>query len=270
MDFEDVFAFIAALVLSYIGSPVILKVLIKSNTLSPNYRGEKIPFCMGLLFVFVQAITMLTVFIALKDHIEILYYIISIVFIGLVGFMDDLIGEKNIKGLKGHIISFIKGDYTTGGIKAGSGFIISLFVSILISDSILDIIVNIFVIALFTNYSNIFDLRPGRSIKAFIFASVFLLITKNANDYDYIIYSFYGILLIYFPKDLKAKAMMGDVGSNVLGITLGIYCALSESLPVKAVYLLILIIIHIIAERYSFSRIIDNNKILKFIDNLGR
>ena len=34
-------------------------------------------------------------------------------------------------------------------------------------------------------------------------------------------------LLIYFPMDLKAKAMMGDVGSNILGITLGIYCTLS-------------------------------------------
>lgn len=270
MIFVNVFALIIALVLSYAGSPVVLKVLIKGNALSPNYKGEKIPVCMGLMFIIVQVITSLVLIISFKDDIEILYYLIAVLFIGLIGLLDDLIGEKNIKGLKGHIVSFVKGDFTTGGIKAGIGFLISLFVSILISDGILDTAVNTFVIALFTNYSNIFDLRPGRSIKAFIFASIALLITSNTNNYEYIIYSFYGILLVYFPLDLKAKAMMGDVGSNVLGVTLGIYCALSESLTVKAIYLIILLIIHIIAERYSFSKIIDNNRILKFIDNLGR
>lgn len=270
MVFVNIFAFIIALILSFAGSPVILKVLIKGNTFSPNYKGEKIPICMGLIFVFAQVITLSIIYILLKDDIEILYYLISVVFMGLVGLLDDLIGEKNIKGLKGHIVSFVKGDFTTGGIKAGIGFLISLFISILISDNILNTMVNTFVIALFTNYSNIFDLRPGRSIKAFIIASIALLITCRADNYQYIIYSFYGILLVYFPKDLKAKAMMGDVGSNVLGITLGIYCALSGSLTVRVIYLLILLIIHIIAERYSFTKIIDNNRLLKFIDNLGR
>ena len=39
---------------------------------------------------------------------------------GLVGIYDDLIGDKEVKGLKGHFISFLKGNPTTGGIKARS------------------------------------------------------------------------------------------------------------------------------------------------------
>lgn len=266
----NIFVFVTALVLSLIGTPIIFKMLIKGNTLSLNYKGENIPYIMGLLFIFVQTITLLILYIFFVEDTYILFYLISITIIGLVGLLDDLIGERDIKGLKGHIKSFLKGNPTTGSIKAGVGFLISFLLSLLISKNPLDFIVNTFLIALFTNYNNIFDLRPGRTIKAFIFASILLLITRNINKYEYFIYSFYGILIIYFPMDLKAKAMMGDVGSNVLGITLGIYCSLSNSLTVKIIYLAILVVIHIIAEKYSFTKIIDNNKILKFIDDLGR
>lgn len=266
----NILVFTTSLILSLMGSPIIYKTLINSNSLRPNFRGEKIPFCMGLLFIFVQTITLLVLYMFFRKDNEILFYLISILIIGIVGLLDDLVGVTDIKGLKGHIISFLKGKPTTGGIKAGVGFLISLIISLLISKNILDIIVNTFLIALFTNYNNIFDLRPGRSIKAFIFASIALLLTRTIGQFEYLIFSFFGIILIYFPMDLKAKAMMGDVGSNVLGITLGIYCSLSNGLIIKVIYLLILIIIHIIAEKYSFTKIIENNKILKFIDDLGR
>lgn len=266
----NILIFIISLILSLIFCPIILKMLINSKALRPNYRGEKIPFCMGVAFIFVQTISLLITYMFFQADIEILYYLISIILIGLVGLLDDLIGVEDIKGLKGHLISFLKGNPTTGSLKAGIGVLISLLISYLISNNILDIIVNTLLIALFTNYNNIFDLRPGRSIKAFIFASIALLLTREINKYDYLIYSFYGLLLIYFPIDLKAKAMMGDAGSNVLGITLGIYCTLSCGLITKSIYLLMLIIVHIIAEKYSFTKIIDSNRILKFIDNLGR
>ena len=43
-----------------------------------------------------------------------------------------------------------------------------------------------------------------------------------------------------------------------------------HNLIAKSIYLLLLIIIHILAEKVSLSNIIENNKVLKFIDNLGR
>ncbi|HSH37072.1 hypothetical protein [Schnuerera sp.] len=134
----------------------------------------------------------------------------------------------------------------------------------------MEILVNTFIIALFTNLINLFDLRPGRSIKVFIIVSIIMLVTSVVKEYNFFFYSFYGVLIVYFPLDLKAKVMMGDVGSNVLGITLGIYCIYTHNIIIKIVYLTLLIIIHLLAEKLSFSTIIDNNKILKFIDKLGR
>lgn len=270
MDLINVIIFVTAIVMAYIGSKIFMKILIDGNTLEVNYRGEKIPNCFGLLFIFVQIINLSLLYLYLRDNNYIIYYIFSITFMGMVGLLDDLTGEKKIKGLKGHIVSFLKGKPTTGGIKAGTGFLIALFISVILSNTLLEIIVNIMLIGLFTNLINLFDLRPGRSTKVFILASILLLVTSRIDEYNFILYSFYGILLIYFPLDLKAKVMMGDTGSNVMGITLGIYCAFTHNLSVKLIYLLFLLIIHVIAERYSFTKIIENNKLLKFIDDLGR
>ncbi|MBZ2173767.1 phospho-N-acetylmuramoyl-pentapeptide-transferase [Schnuerera sp. xch1] len=271
MNYLNILVFISGIVLSSIAVPMILNMLLKSDTVNNNYKNEKIPICMGLLFIFIQIINISVIFLIRgSSNNYILYYLFAFTLIGMVGLLDDLVGDKEIKGLKGHIKSFFKGKLTTGGIKAGIGFFISVFISIILSQNLMEIVINTLLMALFTNLTNLFDLRPGRTIKVFILISTIMLFTSIVKTYDFILYSFYGILIVYFPLDLKAKVMMGDVGSNVMGITLGIFCAYTQNIIMKSVYLIILIIIHIIAERFSFSEIINNNKILKFLDNLGR
>ncbi len=110
---------------------------------------------------------------------------------------------------------------TTGLLKAGMGFFYCFIYIHNFSKNILDIVINTLVISLFTNLINLFDLRPGRSIKVFLLMSIIMLLTSTIIEYNFILYSIYGILFIYFPIDLKAKAMMGDIGSNAIGITLG-------------------------------------------------
>lgn len=271
MNYINVLSFIISMVLSYIGIPMILNMLLKSNTVSTNYKKVNIPISMGLSFVFIHIISLSVVLLITKQNTNfILLYLFSFVLMGLVGLLDDLIGDENVKGFKGHIKSFFKGNLTTGAIKAGIGFFIALIISISFTENLLEILVNTFIIALFTNLINLFDLRPGRSIKVFIIVSIIMLVTSVVKEYNFFFYSFYGVLIVYFPLDLKAKVMMGDVGSNVLGITLGIYCIYTHNIIIKIVYLTLLIIIHLLAEKLSFSTIIDNNKILKFIDKLGR
>lgn len=77
-------------------------------------------------------------------------------------------------------------------------------------------------------------------------------------------------VLAYFNKDLKAKAMMGDTGSNVLGISIGILFVLGYSGPIRISWLVVLVLIHILTEKYSLTKIIEKNKFLSFIDKLGR
>lgn len=265
-------SFFGSLILSIIGMPFFLGMLMDNNCTALNYKKEKIPISLGILFIVIQTITISFISLIKKYNIDIIMtYLTAFILIGFVGFFDDIVGDTDIKGFKGHIVTFFKGKLTTGGLKAGVGFLVSLIFSILVSNSWFDMLVNTLLIALFINFINLFDLRPGRASKVFIILSVILLITNNKTRYfDFVFFSFYGILARYLPVDLQAKAMMGDVGSNSLGLTLGVYCALNHSLKIKLIYLTILIIFQVLAEVVSFSQIIKKNAILRFIDNIGR
>ena len=200
----------------------------------------------------------------------ILIYLLGFSFIGMLGILDDLIGEKKIKGLRGHIRALFSGVLTTGGIKAILGLFISIIVSNYISVTFKDFIINSLIIGLFTNLINMFDLRPGRATKVFAFFALIFILSGLITEKSYIIYSLFGILIPYVRLDLKAMAMMGDVGSNVLGFTLGILAATGFTFAFRITILIFLIAFHLLAERISFSKIIDNNRVLKYFDSLGR
>ena len=116
---------------------------------------------------------------------------------------------------------------------------------------------------------NLLDLRPGRAIKAYLLISIVFLFTLGAYTKNILLLILPNVVA-YFNQDLKAKAMMGDTGSNVLGISIGILFVMGYSLKVRVVWLVFLIFIHILTEKYSLTKIIENNKFLNFIDKLGR
>ena len=264
--------FILSVLITIIVTPLIFDMLLKSGSVALNYREETIPLGMGLLFVLVQSFLMFATAIYVNNINKtiVLSYVICIILIGLIGMIDDFIGEKDIKGFKGHIKALFKGRLTTGGLKAVVGFLLAALFSVSVSKSYVELIINILLITLFTNIVNLFDLRPGRANKVFMFMAIVLIITAYVRDYNFIIYTSVGIILVYIRYDLKAKSMMGDVGSNSLGITLGIFCVLSQNLNVKIIYLTILVVLHIISEFSSFSKIIKNNRFLNYLDNIGR
>lgn len=271
MDIYILISFILSLLLSFIMTPRFVNMLKKAEIVCENYKLDKIPISLGIVFVFVQVITLglMIIFLDYKDNF-LLIYLMGFVFIGFLGLLDDLIGTKYIKGLKGHINALLHGEITTGALKAIFGFFISLVISSMLSDNIVDFIINSFIIGLFTNYINLFDLRPGRAVKMFIFAAIILLISSYNFKYAYIISSFFGMLIPYIKLDLKARAMMGDVGSNALGYTLGMFTVSSFNLFGRIIVFFILILIHILSERVSISKIIENSRLLKFFDMIGR
>lgn len=271
MNYILILSFLISLILTYTFLPMVKVMLTSSNVLCENFRLEKIPTAMGLVFIFAQTITIgiLEMFYDFNNSFNSVY-LLGFTFIGLIGLLDDLIGDKEVKGLKGHIKSFFKGTLTTGGIKAFLGLFISLVVSSYISFNIIEFIINGLIIGLFTNLINLFDLRPGRASKIFIIISILLLVFNINKDNNYIILSIYGILIPYISLDFKAKVMMGDVGSNVLGYTLGIYCVVNCEMFSKIIILILLILVHLLAEKISFSKVIENNKFLKFVDDIGR
>ena len=187
MTYYILTSFVLSLCISYIILPKIMKMLIDSSVLCENYKSDMIPTSIGLEFIFTQVITIgiMQIFFQFDSNFNFVY-LLGFVFIGLLGLLDDLIGDRNIKGLRGHIKAFFKGVLTTGAIKAFLGFFISLVISSFLSNSFMDFIINSLIIGLFTNLINMFDLRPGRATKIFFIISLIFLLTSPIKKNGYI------------------------------------------------------------------------------------
>jgi UDP-GlcNAc:undecaprenyl-phosphate/decaprenyl-phosphate GlcNAc-1-phosphate transferase len=237
-----------------------------------NYRGKEVIFSMGIAFLpIIISSTALSLLMNRNQLYNYVSYLFAVFAIGFIGLMDDLIGKKNIKGLKNHIVSFLRGRLTTGFIKAFIGFTISIIISFGISDDNIDFILNIFNIALFTNALNIMDLRPGRCTKIFLIISLAIIFT-NLKDAILLLPLIIMLVsaIVYIPYDLNELCLLGDTGSNVFGITLGYFSSLVFESTSKTFIFLVLITINLAAEKVSITEIISNNKILNYLDSLGR
>lgn len=250
--------------------PLFRNMLINSNLVRPNYKGENIPIGMGIVFLPMTIInSILLLFFTSTNQIHIYILLFGIMSMFFAGIIDDTIGNRDVSGLGGHFRSLLNGNLTTGGFKALFGGFVGLLISVTISKNIVDIVVNTLIIALSTNFMNILDLRPGRAIKVYLLI-MFSIFIKATSDFRNMVVLIIPSVLSYFRIDLKAKAMMGDAGSNVLGISLGIFFVMGFTLKTRLLWLLFLIFIHGVTEKYSLTKIIENNKVLNYIDKIGR
>jgi len=266
--------FIAAAIFSFAITPAFIDIFMRSGKLVKNYRGEMIPQGIGIIFP-ICTLLWHTVFKlsaeSLADNTLIILF--AIMTVSFIGFIDDMLGNRDVLGLKGHFKSLLKGRLTTGALKAIVALLLAFILSLSISSSYVEILVNTLIIALFTNFFNLLDLRPGRAIKVYIIIFLAIIIGLTVtNEFETTLsfISILGTVIGYFPNDLKARCMMGDAGSNVLGISIGILTVLSLSWHLRLAILAFLIGIHFITEKYSLTKLIEKNPFLNYLDNLGR
>lgn len=276
MNLNNYIFYFVLFIVGFIGTcyaiPLFKNLLVNSNVVRPNYKNDMIPVSMGIVFlpmIIINGIILVFFTAQYKNLLYVFMFIFGMISMFFAGILDDIIGNRDVSGLKGHFKSFFKGTLTTGGFKAIFGGFVGVLISIAVSDSIPDIIINTLIIALSTNLMNLLDLRPGRAIKVYIviMIAIFITLTGYVKILPLLILP---NVLAYFNYDLKAKAMMGDTGSNVLGISIGMLIVFGYSFKVRVSWLVFLVFIHILTEKYSLTKIIENNKILNFIDKLGR
>jgi UDP-N-acetylmuramyl pentapeptide phosphotransferase/UDP-N-acetylglucosamine-1-phosphate transferase len=249
---------------------LLIGMLTETGAVRKNFQGIDIPVSMGLSFPVVVMMVFLIYDLLQWYDISYHLYILALMSVSFLGFIDDMLGRRDTLGFKGHFGALFRGRLTTGGLKALGGGLVALFTAFFVSEGWANIIINTLILALFTNMLNLLDLRPGRAVKGFIFFTVLIIIIAGGKM-DYVLLApLAGAVLWYFRYDLSARVMMGDAGSNVLGFALG-YLAVTE-LPFNARIgiLLFLIAMHIFTEKYSLTRIIENTSILRYIDNMGR
>ena len=264
----------------------VISMIVTANFVRPNFRGENIPVGVGVIFLISSTVVIalnllmlnilpgaLTAAYPTISQAQFIYrtvlFLTVISSITCLGLIDDNWGSRDATGLKGHLLLLFKGKMTTGGLKALGGGFISLLISLLPGQND-HIILNTLLLGLSINAVNLLDLRPGRAGKGFLLGVLILAVYGRGEADLLFLFIFLGLILAYLPYDLSAKVMMGDSGSNVLGITLGITAVWLLSLKLKIILLVFLIGFHLLTEKYSLTKISEKNKLLNYLDRLGR
>lgn len=235
-----------------------------------NFREIEIPVGIGLSFpITVMLILLLYALCSWYDNSYHLY-ILGLLTVSFLGFIDDMLGQRDTLGFKGHFTALFRGRLTTGGLKALGGGLAAFFVAFFSSVGWTNIIINTLILALFTNMLNLLDLRPGRAVKGFIIFLLIIIIMAGDKVNWLLLAPLAGAVLWYFPYDLSARVMMGDAGSNVLGFALGYFVITALPFAARVGALIFLIAMHLLTEKYSLTRIIEKVAVLRFIDNMGR
>lgn len=193
--------------------------------------------------------------------------------VGALGLVDDLAEvPAGAKGLRGHLGALRHGTLTTGAIKAigipllavaeasarprpGTGAV----------RAVAGVAVEAALTAGTANLLNLFDLRPGRALKAAVALAVPLATTGSPGAA-----AVAGTALSLGPLDLAERGMLGDAGANALGAALGRAAARSLPAPAIAGLLAVVVALTLASERVSFTRVIEATPALRALDNLGR
>lgn len=239
----------------------------------PNYRGDSIPAAYGLLIPLWSVPALLVLMRGGHDSRPSLALLIAVTGFGFLGFLDDLRGDRNASGLKGHARELLANRrVTTGLVKAVGGIALGIVITRFILDRTWpDSLLSGAVTALSANALNLLDLRPGRAGASFLLGAAAL--ESIALTLGLYVVSL-GLACVIVPAiaewipDSRGRVMMGDTGSNLLGASLGVTFILAvpgTAWQVSA--LLLLLAFHVLAERYSLTRIIEESPLLHRIDS---
>lgn len=208
---------------------------------------------------------------------------------GGLGAVDDFLDSGDSKGLRGHLSALAHGQITTGAIKVigiplasiAAGAILrtgthkqGLFAFARTEDqgcwfsTAVDIVVTGGVIAGTANLFNLFDLRPGRALKAGLLSLSF---TDHVRRVSWApMAAIVGSSTAAWSDDLDGKVMLGDTGANALGAAIGTILAETASPRQRGVILAVLAGLTLASEKVSFTTVIESTPGLREIDAFGR
>ncbi|NLN41443.1 MAG: hypothetical protein GX160_05555 [Clostridiales bacterium] len=268
MVFLYLISIVIASVLTWYIKPRLIEILRENNMVATNYSGRVVINGAGLIF-FIPCILSVFSLWSLVDLDSMVVYIVILLSMTLVGYIDDSLGSSTTKGLKGHIKGMISGRISTGIIKLIVALIIGIVISAVFFSSLLDIVFHAILFCLCVNFINLLDLRPGRSIKGFFIFTLFISLASGLKNF-WMLLPIYSSLAVYIKDEMKEVYMLGDTGANLLGGVLGIFTLKAAYPGVKYLLFIILLFLHILAEFKSFSRIIDSMPLLKYLDSFGQ
>lgn len=188
----------------------------------------------------------------------------------LLGLLDDVRGEQRGGGFAGHLRALRSGHLTSGLLKAAGGGVVGLGAAWAVGRDGPLLLVGGAVVALAANLANLFDLRPGRALKAWLLAFGLLLVARPEPPVLAATAGLAGGVAAFLPTDLRERGMLGDTGANLAGGVLGVAAVATLGTGPLLALLGVLVLLTAASEVVSFDRVIRRVAPLRAIDRAGR
>lgn len=213
----------------------------------------------------------------------------------IAGLADDLYGTASDKGLKGHFKALREGRVTTGLAKLVVIVIAAALACLPLAidhrpsgwaatPGPLSWTAAVIVVAGTANLLNLLDLRPGRSLKVYLvllaavvpalvvvpFASASLPKPSGLDIALLAAAAAAGPAVVCLRRDLAERSMLGDAGANAAGFVVGLLFAHAYSDVTLWVAAAVVVVLNVLSERVSFSKVIDATPALRAFDMWGR
>jgi UDP-N-acetylmuramyl pentapeptide phosphotransferase/UDP-N-acetylglucosamine-1-phosphate transferase len=277
--------FLLALTAAAILAPAVLRTLSDAGHTRPNFRARELPFPFGILSLVAALVALIP--LALWQKLgsgnvlplgtqTVALYVLGVAVLGLIddtfsGEHGDLpSGQLHPRGWRGHGGATLQGKLSTGLLKAVGSLGLALFVLINVEVSTGRYLLAVAVLVLATNVFNLLDLRPGRSIKAFVLLGAGLTIGSSSLGALWTLGLFVAPALVAGLYDLRERAMLGDTGANLLGALAGLWLILTLSDTGQAIALVLLLLITVYGEFRSISALVERTPGLRALDSWGR
>jgi UDP-N-acetylmuramyl pentapeptide phosphotransferase/UDP-N-acetylglucosamine-1-phosphate transferase len=260
-------------------APALLRELSAGGHTRVNYRGRSLPFPFGVLVLAASPIALVALILLERlafsevfhpEELPIAVYALGVLALGL---LDDTLGERHgtpPRGWRGHGAAFLRGELSTGVLKAAGSLGLALFAMSYLSLSNARWLLAAAVVVLATNVFNLLDLRPGRTLKALVLLGAGLLIGSANPRPLWALGLFLGPALVAGFVDLRERAMLGDTGASLLGAVAGLWLVLSLSGTGQVVALALLAAISVYGELRSISELVERTPGLRELDSWGR
>lgn len=240
------------------------------QAVKPNYRGKSVAPALGpalLLSHLMVAAANLWLGNDMAPWIPLTLLLLGSSFYGL---WDDFM-EESVSGFAGHLGAGLKGNLSAGLLKVITAVPVAFLFTGTLPLPLPLRVVAVLAVLFSANGINLLDRRPGRALKIFFLVGLLLIFAaKSALEAARMLLPLMAAAVALAPLDLLAEGMLGDCGANLLGAALGAAAALSLEPPALLLFAAAWGALNIVSERVSLSAVIDKNRLLSFLDALGR
>jgi UDP-GlcNAc:undecaprenyl-phosphate/decaprenyl-phosphate GlcNAc-1-phosphate transferase len=236
-----------------------------------NHAGRPVPAVLGLVLVAGVAGGALAPILSPDVAAgSVMWTVLAgVIVVTAAGLLDDLAGGK-ARGFGGHLGSLARGRPTTGIVKLVVGVGVGAVVAAQIGGGGVRVVAATVLIAGAVNLWNALDVVPGRSLKWGVVVLIGVVVATRAEPLGLVAAAALGAAGGVLPADLTERGMLGDSGSNPLGLVVGAGLAVALSTPWVVVAASVILALQVAAETVTISRLIRAVPPLRWFDALGR